>query len=66
MCEARTHVCAGLHTTLGGHLSLREALLGPNRARDPCPQRLLALCDVCAMLVGRKGETHRENGEKSM
>ena len=48
MCVARTHVCAGLHTTLGGQLSLREALLGPTRAREHCSQRLLSYVNVCA------------------
>ena len=42
MCVARTHMCAGLHTTLGGQLLLREALLGPTRVRGHCPQRLLS------------------------
>ena len=64
MCVARTHVCAGLHTTLGGQLSLREALLGPTRAREHCSQRLLSYVNVCARwLREKRRRTHAKRGK---
>ena len=64
MCVARTHVCAGSHTTLGGQLSPREALLGPTRARGHCPQRLLSYVTVCMRwLREKRRRTHAKRGK---
>ena len=64
MCVARTHVCAGLHTMLGGLLSLREALLGLTRARGHCPQRLLSYMYVYVRRRGRKRrQKHAKEGK---
>ena len=49
VCDPHT-LCAGSHALPGGLLSLREALLGPNRAWEHCPwqgQARHTLCSVC-------------------
>ena len=49
VCDPHT-LCAGSHALPGGLLSLRKALLGPNRAWEHCPwqeQARHTLCSVC-------------------